>query len=263
MYSKFNRLRKRWYRLTKNLNLRLVDLHVKCVGNAPDEKQDLSFLVKISTQVGSLSLLDWLELSGWDEFRNLRSIELRSWDSVFADYENQKVPNTVWELRYDFHVDPKWISSLRNLRVLEFHVDYPTDISHLVELTNLHTLKFSVFERSVGVITGLESLSQLQSLRILDLSGSDMADFGWVRGLVKLRVLDLSGSHFSDLTPILGLVNLNFLNISFTDIRDVLPLKKLQKSMHIILDESWLEESWLEDVFMRKAIKSSITLQTR
>ena len=76
-------------------------------------------------------------------------------------------------------------------------------------------------------IADLGPLKGLTALQSLSLSSTQVADLGPLKGLTALQSLDLSGTQVADLGPIKGLTALQSLNLFSTQVADLGPLKGL------------------------------------
>jgi internalin A len=143
-----------------------------------------------------------------------------------------------------------WFWDLRLQQNLEF---YRRDISRRLLTTQRDYLSgvWAAFQRVVEELAGnleflrfpeaavldMSILSNLLSVRWLDLSGASISDASVLSGLTGLETLDLSKTSVSDVSALSGLTGLESLNLSDTPVSDVSALSGLVALES--LDLSW------------------------
>jgi hypothetical protein len=110
-------------------------------------------------------------------------------------------------------------SIARNITDLS-HVNDPSSLSRLNEFQELD---FSYWR----MLSGIEPLSALKNLRILDLSHTSVYDLSALTDLSNLQGLYLNHTAVSDINPLSTLKNLQSLGLDFTDVSDIEPLRAL------------------------------------
>ncbi|MEX1240222.1 MAG: hypothetical protein WEB30_10910 [Cyclobacteriaceae bacterium] len=103
---------------------------------------------------------------------------------------------------------------------------------NIIDSVDLNTIKDMTVlsELDLGgnrYIQTLEPLAQLKSLKLLNLSGTNVGDLTPIRNLTDLTELDLSRTEIFDLTPLKYSNKLERLNINYTDIRSIAVLEKM------------------------------------
>ena len=82
-------------------------------------------------------------------------------------------------------------------------------------------------------IQSIEPLAQLVSLKMLNLSQTNVEDLTPIRNLTDLVELDLSGTKIFDLTPLKYSTRLTRLNINNTEIRSIAVMEKMQAMQNL------------------------------
>ncbi|TYB44226.1 NACHT domain-containing protein [Actinomadura chibensis] len=100
-------------------------------------------------------------------------------------------------------------------------VQDPSYLPHLASVSRLTHLEVSC------ALTDAEELAPLRTLRVLDLSGTAVADLGPLAGLTRLEKLSLVDAPVVDVSPLAKLTKLRSLDLEGTRVRDVSPLARL------------------------------------
>ena len=111
------------------------------------------------------------------------------------------------------------------------------DLTGLESASNLETLRLWD-----NVITDISPLSGLSTLRSLNLSGNPIADLSPLGELTGLRSLGLRGVSLSDLSPLAGLTGLRFLDVAENAVSDLTPLVGLTGLYSLNLTENALTD---------------------
>ena len=94
-----------------------------------------------------------------------------------------------------------------------------SDLEPLTELVSLKTLDLGFNE-----ISDLTPLSGLTNLEYLGLSLNDISDLRPIADLIALKHLQASDNTISDLKPLTGLINLELLMLDYNPFGDIPPL---------------------------------------
>jgi Leucine-rich repeat (LRR) protein len=94
--------------------------------------------------------------------------------------------------------------------------------------------------KGISDLTGLEYCLNLQYLGLWD---SNISDISPLAGLLNLQGLELDGNNISDISPLAGLINLEYLNLLSNNISDISSLISLTN-----LRELWLAENSISDI---------------
>lgn len=120
-------------------------------------------------------------------------------------------------------------SVLENLDYLSINYSYPSNypqiqtlapLSNLTGLTALHLTNAS----RQGIVSDVNSLSNLTALRELSIVNQYISDLTPVANLTQLNRLGLTANPIEDLSPLQSLTQLNHLSISRTEVSDLTPL---------------------------------------
>lgn len=138
------------------------------------------------------------------------------------------------------NVEP--IARLKNLRRLSlvgfYRFDETTlDVTPLESLTNLELLRLSD-----NGIDDISPLSRLDELRGLALDANQIADVAPLSGLNKLELLFLDSNRISDISPLANLVELQCLSVGQNRIQDLTPLANLTDLRALKSDENQVRE---------------------
>lgn len=104
------------------------------------------------------------------------------------------------------------------------------EISSLSELTSLRSVQLNV-----GNITDISQLAELSDLEQLSLWGNNITDISPLVGLVNLTYLNLGENNITDISPLAGLLNLTYLNLENNDITDISSLSELKSLTNLQL----------------------------
>ncbi len=167
-------------------------------------------LTTIPKEVFELTHLEELRLcnSYWDH-------QQRKW----IDSKNNGPANKIEKI-------PPDIGRLKSLKALYLNGNYQVRweikrITHLQDLPSLRVLDLSFTE-----ISDISVLEKLPNLTSLDLSSNQISDISVLEKLPNLTLLDLINNNISDISVLEKLPNLTSLNLSSNDIFDITPLKK-------------------------------------
>ena len=117
-------------------------------------------------------------------------------------------------------------SPLANLRILQW-IEFGNDpnISTLPSLTDIKTLRrLEITGTNISDISGLAELTQLKEL---NLEGNLISDISPLSNLKKLIELRLDNNQIADISPLSGLTNLKEVNLRNNAISDFSPLESL------------------------------------
>lgn len=135
--------------------------------------------------------------------------------SIYTNEFDEKEALTTWWNSLSF----EWQTIFkRKLTVVD-----SVDLDDIKDMTVIQELDLS----GNDFIQSLEPLSQLISLRLLNLTGTHVSDLTPIRNLTELVELNLEGTAVFDLTPLRYSNRLQRLNISNTQIRSVAVLEKI------------------------------------
>ena len=99
-----------------------------------------------------------------------------------------------------------------------------SDLTGLESATNLEHLRLQF-----NSISDLSPLGELIKLHVLSVRGNVILDISPLEGLINLRRLDMSLNLISDLLPVAGLINLIWINVGENAVSDLSPLEGLIK----------------------------------
>lgn len=165
--------------------------------------------------------------------------------------------------------DLKLLASLSKLERLNLNFGMNiTDagLTHLRELTSLQELQLGNTQASDS---GLEFLSRLENLRLLELHGTNVTDRGLrhLNSLTNLRTLDLGDTKITDagLQQLAGLVNLEELRIGGTQITNggLRHLNSFEKLKCLELNQTAVTNSGLANLSSMTGLKELDLYRTR
>ncbi|EOD5838624.1 leucine-rich repeat domain-containing protein [Listeria monocytogenes] len=107
-------------------------------------------------------------------------------------------------------------------RVMESNSRRLADISGIENLTNLNSL--SIYSGQISDVSPLSNLTNLTSLSLYDHQISDVSSLA---NLTNLTYLNLDNNQISDISPLSNLTNLNNLSLDNNQISDASPLSNL------------------------------------
>ena len=120
------------------------------------------------------------------------------------------------------------VAGLKGLKFLHITDCAISDISGLEELTQLETLSLQH-----NSISDLSPLTTLKNLTHLHLNSNVISDISHLIGLTRLEELRLDNNLISDVSPLAGLTNLKRLNLRNNAISDFSPLEELPYTISI------------------------------
>lgn len=141
--------------------------------------------------------------------------------SIYTHQFNEKQALMDWwnSLSYE------WRSVFKN----KFNVDDSVQLSDIRSMMSVDSLDLSSHE----YVRDIEPVGQLNDLRFLDISKTNITDITPLRNLTELFDLDISHTGISDLTPLRYATNLNRLNVSYTKI-DSLTILERFNNLHVL-----------------------------
>lgn len=149
----------------------------------------------------------------------------------------KKVKNTI--PRY---IEVNYNPEAEDLRIASI---YTNEFDEKEALTTWWTsLSFewqTIFKRKLSIIDSVDinDVKDMRAINELDLSGNDfIQSIEPVGQLISLKLLNLSGTQVSDLTPIRNLTELVELNLSRTKVFDLSPLKYANKLSRLNISET-------------------------
>lgn len=136
--------------------------------------------------------------------------------SIYTNEFDEKEALTTWwtELSYE------WQSVFRRKLSLTDSVT----LNNIKDMVAVEDLDLSGNE----YILNIEPLARLNTLKLLDLSGTGITDLTPIRNLTELVELNLSGAKVSDLSPLKYSTALTRLNLSNTPVSDISVVEKMQ-----------------------------------
>ncbi len=139
------------------------------------------------------------------------------------------------------------LAGLKILRFLNLNNTNVSDLTPLAGLTNLHSLNFAY--------TSVSNLKPLANLPIRDIFMVDtpVNDLTGIETLTQLESILAWGTPISDLTPLADLTKLRTLNFAFANVTDLKPLANLTKLTELRLTENRISDiSVLENLTQLK-----------
>ncbi len=139
------------------------------------------------------------------------------------------------------------LAGLKILRFLNLNNTNVSDLTPLAGLTNLHSLNFAY--------TSVSNLKPLANLPIRDIFMVDtpVNDLTGIETLTQLESILAWGTSISDLTPLAGLTKLRTVNFAFANVTDLKPLANLTKLTELRLTENRISDiSVLENLTQLK-----------
>ena len=109
------------------------------------------------------------------------------------------------------------------LRYLRVKSPELRDLTGLEYAMNLEELSLE----NTGIVSDLTPLSNLTSLRVLNVANNQISDIRPLAGLIDLRTLDLSDNPFEDLTSLTNLMGLKKLILTYKQVSNLKPLATL------------------------------------
>ena len=177
--------------------------------------------------------------------------------SVYTNEFDEKEALTNWWNSLSF----EWQTIFRN----KLSVTDSADLEDIKDMIALNELDLSGNE----YIQSIEPLAQLVSLRLLNLSGTNVSDLTPIRNLTELVELDLSRTKVFDLSPLKYAVKLARLNINDTEIRSVAVLEKMTALQNLEMENTHVFDfkplsflSGLVNLNLRKTQLTSLALLT-
>ena len=155
-----------------------------------------------NTSISNFSVLARLPRLEWIEFGNDRLVS--------------KIPS---------------LKGLKTLKRLEINGCNITDLSPLVELTQLQWLTLVN-----NLISDVSPLRNLKSLEHLNLDANVISDVSPLAQLTRLKVLYLENNVISDVSPLAGFKNLDRLDLRNNAISDFSPLDRLPEKTFVRMD---------------------------
>ena len=117
------------------------------------------------------------------------------------------------------------ITQQEMLHLTRLHVESP-DLNNLTGLEHAINLE-DLFLGNVGMVSDLNPISNLTSLRNLNVGGNRISDIRPLVGLVHLAGLSLYDNSVADIAPLANLTNLTYLNLAHNGIETLEPLAGL------------------------------------
>ena len=121
------------------------------------------------------------------------------------------------------------------------------DISPLANVNGLRLLDFSTTQ-----VVDLGFLNHMKKVQILDLRSTQVVDLAPLEKMDSLSSLSITSTHVADLTPLKEMVNLTRLYLSSTRVLDLTPLNKM-----VMLSNLFLSSTQVADV---APLKKMVTL---
>lgn len=152
----------------------------------------------------------YIEINYDPEIQDLKIV------SIYTNVFDEREALTNWwaELSYE------WQSVFK--RKLSLTAD-SIGFNDIKNITTIEDLDLS----NNRYIQNIEPLAQLFSLKLLDISHTNISDLTPIRNLTELVELNLSYTKTSDLTPLKYSTRINRLNISHTDVNDITVIEKM------------------------------------
>lgn len=146
--------------------------------------------------------------------------------SIYTNQFNEKESLTNWwkELSYE------WQSVFKRTLSLTDSVQF-SDIKSIIAIQELQ-LSNNTY------IQDLEPLAQLNSLRLLNLSGTAVHDLTAIRNLTELAELNLAGTKVKDLGPLRYSNKLETLNINDTDVTEITVVEKMKSLRELKMNKT-------------------------
>ncbi len=138
------------------------------------------------------------------------------------------------------------LSPMKGLTELE-------DVSVMLcaNLTDIGPLRGKNSIRSLDIegtdIKNTDTLATLKHLEQLEMAGTQISDLSFAEGLTNLKRLDIASTKTQDISPLLGLPSLESLDLSNTQIREITGIERLQKLRELKLSSTnveSIEELW-------------------
>jgi Leucine-rich repeat (LRR) protein len=135
--------------------------------------------------------------------------------SIYTNEFDEKEALTTWwkELSYE------WQSVFKR----KLNLPDSVQLNDIKNITAIEDLDIS----NNQYIQSIEPLGQLLSLKLLDLSQTNISDLTPIRNLTELVELNLAGTRVEDLTPLKYSTHLQRLNINHTAVKDISVLEKM------------------------------------
>jgi len=160
--------------------------------------------------------------------------------------------SNVWE-EYDFE-KKKWQTkesqnkgSKNNIKNLPHTISKLLRLKKLVVAGRLGNDEWDLFD--------LSPLKELQNLRILDFTSTQVSNLLPLEGLKNLQLLDVSFTQVSDLLPLKNLKKLKLLDINSTGVSDLSPLKDLHDIKLLSLSDTQVNDLSPVLSLIKKGIK--------
>ena len=123
------------------------------------------------------------------------------------------------------------ITQQEMLHLTRLHVESP-DLNNLTGLEHAINLE-DLFLGNVGMVSDLNPISNLTSLRNLNVGGNQISDIRPLASLIHLAGLSLYDNSVADIAPLANLTNLTYLNLAHNGIETLEPLAGL---IHLLFD---------------------------
>ena len=117
------------------------------------------------------------------------------------------------------------ITQQEMLRLTHLQVESP-NLSNLTGLEHAINLE-DLFLGNVGMVSDLDPISNLTSLRNLNVGGNQISDIRPLAGLIHLAGLSLYANSVGDIVPLANLTNLTYLNLAHNGVKTLEPLSSL------------------------------------
>ncbi len=204
-------IRRRWYRFSLRSILVFVALAAICLAWIGKERRQSAYETQQASQLLDQGFLEATLGGPYDSWKLRRAGNPQGW---WRDLATQVLGERIVVLNVDQHFPGE--TSLRHV-----------GISGLEPLSELRSVRFINLHPSE--VTDLTPLSEITTLECIGLNYSEATDLAPLANLKELREIELVHSAVTDIAPLAELPNLERVYLPYTQVNDLTPLHGLKK----------------------------------